>query len=303
MRFFEVGYKMKKYLISCLIIILSCIATTSAEANKVSVPNGTIEYFRLGQGKPMVLVAGYFTNVRSWDKVFLQALAQKHEVIVFDNRNVGNSLIASQKYTTDALAEDIHHLLEALHLSHVDLLGISMGGMIAQQFAVNYPKSVDHLILMNTFAPGLSPIYPNKEVKRALRNPPQTKIGQFVWVLQYMFPSFDRTRMFFTFPMHRFKPADPTYKDLTQSKTLTLQQQDLIQGWIKNTVALQRLKRLSMPVLLLSGGADAVIAYANMDLLKKLIPHAQLKRWEGGGHAMMYQYPEEIAEVIDTWLD
>lgn len=265
----------------------------------MEVPHGKIEYYRFGHGTPLILIAGYFANVKSWNMPFLKALAAQHDVIILDNRNVGGSINYSKNYSARDLADDVNNLITKLHLSHVNVLGISMGGMIAQQFAIAYPEKVDHLILVNTFIAGMPPMMPNKEVQADLYSGPKGKLKQYLMAIRILFPPEDRTKMFFAFIRDRFNPST---KEAALSQDVIKQQQKLVLAWMKDTSALKKIKRLNMPVLILSGGADSIIPYPNSDVLKKEIPHAKLIRWNEGGHAMIFQYPESIASVINQWL-
>lgn len=273
--------------------------TNHVTPQMITIPNGKIEYYRFGHGTPLILITGYFANVKSWNMTFLKNLAEKHDVIIFDNRNVGGSVNFSNRYTSFDLAEDVNYLLKALNISRANILGISMGGMIAQQFAISYPKKVDHLILVNTFIAGIPPVMPSEEIKADLYAQPKGKIKQYLMALRLLFPPQDRSKMFFSFIRDRFNP--PT-KEAPLSQSVIKQQQNLVNRWMKDTVALQKIKQLKMPVLILSGGSDYIIPYANADVLKKEIPRAKLVRWKDGGHAMTFQHPEAIANVINQWL-
>ncbi len=265
----------------------------------INVPGGIIEYYRFGHGTPLVLITGYFANVKSWDKTFLKDLAAEHDVIIFDNRNVGGSISASKSYKTFDLAHDVNALLKKLKISHVTILGISMGGMIAQQFAISYPEKVDHLILVNTFIAGMPPVMPSKEVQANLYSVPEGKLKQYLMALRVLFPPQDRHKMFFAFISDRFNPKTP---EAPLSPAVIKQQQNLVLAWMKDTKALKQIRQLTLPVLILSGGSDEIIPYPNSDILKREIPKAKLIRWKDGGHAMTFQYPESIAGVINKWL-
>lgn len=265
----------------------------------IATPTGKIEYYRFGKGTPLVLITGYFANVHTWSASFLKALAAKHDVIIFNNRNVGGSTNSSNKYQAADLAEDTKYLLDGLHLSHVSLLGISMGGMIAQQFAITYPKAVDHLILINTFIAGIKPVYPNKEVQEDLYRTPKGKFKQYLMALRILFPPQARYKMFFVFFHDRFQSQ---VKEAPMSARTIEQQRQLVLDWIKDKPALEKIKQLKIPVLILSGGSDSVIPPSNTDVLHKEIPHSILIRWKDGGHVMIFQYPESIANVINQWL-
>jgi len=296
---------MKKFF---LFIIINCFFV-SANAYHLSskdltphtamIPGGKIEYYRFGHGTPLVLIAGYFANVKSWNMPFLKALAAEHDVIIFDNRNVGGSVNSSKNYTALDLAEDTNNLLKALNLSHVNIFGISMGGMIAQQFAIIYPTKVDHLILMNTFIAGIQPTFPSKQVQSNLYAQPKGKLKQYIMAVKILFPPQDRYKMFFAFFRNRFNPPA---KEVPLSPAVIKQQQSLVLAWMKDKEALEKIRKLKMPVLILSGGSDYIIPYPNTDVLHKEIPDSKLVRFKNGGHVMIYQYPASIAKIINQWL-
>jgi len=298
----------KKNLIFFLWIILSSLIGTANAyptlSNKltphiVEIPGGKIEYYRFGHGTPLVLITGYFANVKSWSYSFLKTLATDHDVIILDNRNVGGSSNSSKKYRAIDLASDVNNLLKSLNISHADIFGISMGGMIAQQYAISYPQSVDHLILMNTFIAGQQPALPSKKIQADFYNMPKGKFKQYLLALRVLFPPQTRAKMFFVFLHDRF---NPNTVEAPLSPTVVKQQQKLVFAWIKDTYALQKIKELKIPVLIMSGGMDYVIPSVNSDVLNKEIPHSKLIRWEDGGHAMIFQYPVAMAKVINDWL-
>ncbi len=113
-----------------------------------SIQQGKIEYYELGHGTPIVLIPGYATDVTSWNKVFVATLASHHRVIILNNRNVGGSHLPSSHYGSQDLANDTDQLIHQLHLKKPAVIGISMGGMIAQQLAIMHPNSVGQLILI-----------------------------------------------------------------------------------------------------------------------------------------------------------
>lgn len=262
-------------------------------------PGGKIEYYRFGKGTPIVLITGYFANVKAWNRSFLKALASEHDVIIFDNRNVAGSTNTSKNYKAMDLAEDTKYLLDGLHVSHATILGISMGGMIAQQFAITYPESVDHLILINTLVAGIQPHFPDKQVQADLYSSPKNKLTQYLLALKILFPPEARFKMFFMFLQDRFKSST---EEAPLSPEVVQQQRELVLSWIKDTKALEKIKQLKMPVLILSGGSDALIPPDNADVLHREIPDSTLVRWEKGGHLMIFQYPDAIANVINQWL-
>jgi pimeloyl-ACP methyl ester carboxylesterase len=126
----------------------------SLHANYAPVKDGRIEYYRLGVGSPIILLPGYVTDISSWNRSFLAALAKHHELIILNNRNVGGSVVHSTQYEAKYLAEDTYQLIQYLELKKPTILGISMGGMLAQQLAVLHSDQIGPVILINTAIAG-----------------------------------------------------------------------------------------------------------------------------------------------------
>ena len=260
---------------------------------------GQIEYYQFGKGSPLLLLPGYATDVSSWNRDFLATLAQHHRIIALNNRNVGRSYIQSNRYETQDLAKDTYQLIQALHLKKPAVLGISMGGMIAQQLAVLYPHQISALILINTAIAGDHSIHPSPTIQQKMLNMPTNKLGRYVTAIQLFFPPAWRMQMAYTLAADRFKPAN--YKEVDPVRIMP-QQQHLLLNWVNDNATARKLKQLRMPVLILNGGADMVLPSANSTILARTIPHAKLIRFKEGGHAMIYQYPTQIADLINHFI-
>lgn len=247
----------------------------------------------------MILIAGYGTDVSSWNKPFISRLASDHQLYLVNNRYVGRSASLAKTYNTKEQSADIHQLVKQLHLKKVAVLGISMGGMIAQQYAIQYPETVDTLILINTEMAGKQSVHPAPDVEKAMFNMPESKLGRYFLARRLFFPPADRWRMSYALIADRFQPMNDVEIDFASVQT---KQRALILDWLNDDRAAQALHTLRMPVLVLNGLSDSVIPPINSELLAKSIPRARLVRWQGGGHAMIYQYPAEIAQTINEFL-
>lgn len=114
--------------------------------------NGIRLHYRAhGKGEPLVLVAGWGTDLRAW--VFqLLSFRRYFRVVAFDNRGVGRSDTPAGPYSIRQMAADVVGLMDHLHIAAAHVLGLSMGGMIAQEVAINHPHRVLKLVLGCTFA-------------------------------------------------------------------------------------------------------------------------------------------------------
>ncbi len=300
------------YLTLFLILLLSGCATQSQLNNRYPVENlkninpqyasvqqGHLEYYRFGQGSPIVLITGYVTDISSWDKRFLATLAEEHQVIVFNNRNVGGSSIPSDHYDSKDLATDTYQLIQELHLKKPAVLGISMGGMIAQHYAVLYPHALGSLILINTAIAGKQSVHPTAATEKTLMNMPTNKLARYAVALKLFFPENQRSQMGLALALDRFQPNHYTEID---ASVVMPQQKFLIQQWTHDNDTAKKLTHLHLPVLILNGTADAVLPPENSLILANTIPNATLMRWQNGGHAMIYQYPESLAMTINRFL-
>lgn len=112
--------------------------------------NGIDMYYEIhGSGEPLVLIEGLGYATWMWYEQ-IEVLSKHFKVIVFDNRGVGKTEMPDEEYTIELFAADTAELLDALEIKKAHILGVSMGGYVAQEFALRYPEYVDKLILCST---------------------------------------------------------------------------------------------------------------------------------------------------------
>lgn len=115
--------------------------------------NGQKLYYEVhGEGQPLVLVMGIGYDCTLWTLAQVPALSQKFRVVIFDNRDAGRSSQATGAYAISDMADDTAGLMDALDIRKAHVCGLSMGGMIAMEFALRHPGRLDRMIL--TGAPG-----------------------------------------------------------------------------------------------------------------------------------------------------
>jgi len=266
----------------------------SARAKTLPVLGGQIEYCRFGGGSPIVLIIGYAAGMNGWDIRFLNELAAANEVIVFNNRNVGRS-INPIDYTVEDMANDVELLRTGLNLGKISVCGISLGGVIAQQYAFAYPENLESLILINSFPPGDLSILPSDDVQNTLRNITKGTFTAYWKMMKLLFPSIWQELSLILFS---FKRAGGI--NLVSSETI-LQQQSAIEKWINFFNPESFLKMISAPTLILVGRLDELLPPQNSILLKKYLCNAELMEFSTGGHIMIYQNPVEIAQAISGY--
>lgn len=158
-----------------------------------------------GEEEPVFLIHGFGAKKESWIAQF-GPLSEHFKVIRFDNRGSGKSDRPNQPYSMELFADDINGLMEYLKINKAHIFGVSVGGMIAQHFAVKYPNRVNKLILMNT-----TPKWP--ENKSGLEVYKQSKITSYEKRLKDPVKSFfESTPMSYTLKFRKEMKENPKKK-------------------------------------------------------------------------------------------
>jgi pimeloyl-ACP methyl ester carboxylesterase len=293
----KINFNLFRILILSAVIIL---AACTPQQKILPVKDGQLAYYRFGQGSPIVLITGYAATISEWNKTFLQTLARNHEVIVFDNRNVGDSHFTASSYRMNDLVNDANQLITQLNLQKPTVLGWSMGGMVAQQLAIQHPASVGKLVLMSTAIGGDSAIPVSPAVMEKLNSTTGTPAEKFQRALSVLFPAPVVPEMARIFVPNMFIPSGqpevPPPADVVRKQKL------ILEDWAKANTVPHELRRLQIPTLILAGTEDAIVSPKNAQILARAIPHAKLVEINGGGHAMMYQYPIKLAQIVNEFV-
>ena len=251
---------------------------------------------------PVLLVMGLGANGRLWAPAVRRLLGAGYEVIVVDNRGCGRSSTPWRPWTTRTMASDAVAVLDELGVERAHVSGASLGGMVAQELALEFPERVSSLILGCTtgglprldLSPrrGLLRIF--EAALRSLRpeSDPEQRVRDFIC----MAASDDFAA--------RCRPGDEAWdtvaamlEDQTSQRGLALQ---LLAGVRHSTWS--RLPGLTMPVQVHHGTEDPLMPFAAGRELARRIPGAQLVVHEGAGHALVLERPEECRESILAFL-
>lgn len=114
--------------------------------------NGIKIYYEThGKGEPLVIILGLSSNIYEY-KTVIEEVAKQYKVLVFDNRGAGRSDKPKTPYSIKMMAKDTYELMQKTGFNKANIVGISLGGKIALEFAIKYPNSVKKLILISTGA-------------------------------------------------------------------------------------------------------------------------------------------------------
>ncbi len=222
-----------------------------------------------------------------WDKDFVVALGKQFKVIMFDNSGMGGSSVEAEKMSMSRLANNAVELMDHLGLPDAHILGISMGGMIAQQLAVSFPNRVAKLILGAT---SCSPKY----IKRSF--------AQLGLLLIHSFPKFGM-RFMVSAEFIKNNPeviesmAAYVRKHPVKFSSLRLQAEAIRSYDLDASIA-----SVQVPTLILVGTGDQIINPENSDIIAKKIPHSRLIKFQGVGHMFPLERRAETTEAILSFL-
>lgn len=259
----------------------------TAPTQYVQVGSTRYAHRRLGRaGGPVIILLQHFTGgLDHWDPLLTNGLARDHDVILFDNAGVGASTGEAPE-TIEAMAGRLLEFVDALKLARFDLLGFSMGGMIAQAFAKTHIERIERLILCGTSPRGGDPTPFQAEV--AKRATGSADIDDFLWLFfGHSEVAREAGRAFWERRQARTEDRDPP------SRSETIRSQAIAgRDWLQpHGERFADLAAITVPTLIVNGSADVMLPTINSFYLEQHIPNAQLIIYPDAGHAAHFQYP------------
>ena len=259
---------------------------------KILVSNINIYYELVGDGnETLVLVNGLADDVESWGEQIDDFLDAGFRVLKIDNRGIGKSDTPVGPYTTALMASDIKAVVDELNITNFHMLGVSMGGMIAQEYALNYQEDLKSLILACTYAaPGpfclrmfkiWEELAPDKGVPFIMRE-------VTLWAF---------TQSFFENRPDDLAAFEKEMSEMTQSVDAYLAQLSAI--CTHDTV--DRLSQITVATMTLAGEEDILIPVALSRYLHERLPNSQWRETPGG-HACLWETPKPFNEKVLTFL-
>jgi len=262
-----------------------------------TLPDIGLYYEVHGNGEPLVMITGYSDHSGQWFAQ-LPGLARHYRAIAFDNRGAGRSDKPDVPYTMQMLAGDVAGLLQALSIDAAHIYGVSMGGMVAQEFALQYPKMTLGLVLGGTTCGGGYTVMPDNEVIALLADNER---------LDRLTPEEAAREMFSFSCSPDFIQKNPRVVDEYVARAVEYpaplyalrRQMEAILG--HDTY--DRLPDITARTLIICGSADRLMPAANSDLLASRIPDVQLLVLDGVGHGFCYEAPDEANKAMVDFLN
>ena len=245
-----------------------------------------ISYRVEGRGEPLVMIMGFSAGRVGWMPQ-IPFFRKHYRVTTFDNRGAGKSDKPPGPYSTRMMADDTAKLMDHLGIEKAHIMGLSMGGMIAQELAINYPQRVMKLVLAATYARQDETSGDMLEQAKFLQLTPEKKASALI-------------SLAFNKPTYRF-----VFGLLAGIQTR------LIGGSGRTGIAgqseacrihdtLERLSSITAPTLVIVGTGDRIIKPVSSKVIAGKIPNARLVRVEGGSHYFSFEMRKVFnREVLD----
>lgn len=245
---------------------------------------------------PLILLTHLSANLDNWDPKIVDGLARKFWVIAFDGQGVGLSGGSTPK-TILEMANETVSFIQALGLNKVHILGLSMGGMVAQEIVLSHPKLVERLVLVGTGPKGGQGIgrvakVTNYSMLRALITFKDIKYYLFFTSSQ---SSRTKAKEYLIRLKSRKKNRDKSIRLRSYN-----QQLKAIKRWSRGEI--DPLEEIKQPTLIINGDTDIMVPTANSYDLAQRISDSKLIIYKDSGHGSLFQYPEEFVADVGTFL-
>jgi pimeloyl-ACP methyl ester carboxylesterase len=261
---------------------------------RLSVNGVELHYVEAGEGDPVLMIMGFGGDHLAW-AFQVPALSERYRVITFDNRGVGQSSVPDAPYSTRLMADDAVGLLDALAIERAHVIGVSMGGMIAQEVALGHPGRVRSLQLHGTYARPDGYMQALMEAWRTIR----TKATPEEWL---------RTVALWLFSPRTYAER-PDFIEMVIQTGLATPHPFSLTGFLRQGEAvrghdtLDRLSGLTHPTLVSVAEDDVLVPPRFARELAAAVPGAELRVVEGAAHGYFWERADVFNAMCLEFLD
>ncbi len=256
----------------------------------VTVPNGELYLEKLGKGRPLILIHAGFSDHRDWANQ-MKSFGENYQTIAYDQRGSGNS---SPITTAFSPADDLKAIMKHLNLEKAVLIGHSIGGAIAIDFALQYPDKVLGLVLVASGVNGYQWSKNYLDWMQSIWSTPQPET---------------MTELFLSAPFYKIGMKEPIIKSENEiitkenfSKVLTWQTFDVRDVHWFFPEAHTKLKDLKSPTLVVYGDKDSEDIQKIADIFEKNIKNVKTDMIKDVDHLLNFEKPEELNNLILNFL-
>jgi pimeloyl-ACP methyl ester carboxylesterase len=251
-----------------------------------------------GSGQPPLFFLQHFRGgMDHWDPIMTDGLAAGREVILYDYRGCASSTGVPRTLIED-MADDAAKVIRALGLSRVDVVGFSLGGMVAQDLTRRHPDLVRKLMLLGTQPRGGNPD-PNPKIFEFAPRPVPT-VDDFLFLFFGPSEAAKQAGRDFWKRRHQREDQDPP------SSPELMQAQIAANGAFVAPLDPEKpfahLSEITQPTLVVNGINDVMIATINSWHMVQNIPNAQLIVYPDAGHGAQFQYPDKFLKHAIQFL-
>lgn len=248
-------------------------------------------YYELrGQGEPLVMIMGLSATADWWDPPVVDELAKSFRLLMFDNRDAGRTTGLDCAYSIRDMADDTAGLMDHVGIKRAHVMGLSMGGMIAQEFVLSYPERVDRLILGCT-TPGRRGVQPPPEVMAGMMTPDVDVLMAALPAVLYTPEWVEAHPVELKAAMPRLTAHPPTIEGFRR-------QLQAIVGFD----TLDRLGAINAPTLVLHGDRDILVPPENGCTLADRIAGAGMVTFPGCAHGFNATLPDLFLATVRGFL-
>lgn len=272
-------------------LVLRAQSTSPSATGYAQAPDARLYYEVYGSGPPLVLIEGLGVATWLWEQQ-IDAFAEHFTVVAFDNRGVGRSDKPDGPYTIVQMADDVGALLDALDIDRAHVLGVSMGGFIAQEFALRHPERVDRLVLVSTSAGGATHVPMSQATLLRLFAPhddPREYVRQrlpLAFTATYLADSMAVEHLI----AQRLRNPQPP----------AAYQAQVAAGATFDAAA--RVHEIQTPALVAAATDDLLVPVDNAHRLADALPEATLRIYDGLGHQFFVEQPEPFNQDVIAFL-
>ena len=261
---------------------------------KINTDGISINYEIAGEGDCLILIHGFSDNLTMWYNQ-VPEFSKRYRVLTLDVRGHGETEAPEGEFSITLFAKDLRELLSALHIERACVLGYSMGGRIALQFALDYPEMVSGLVFANSGIAGVDYQVDEEQMKEMMERRQQ---------MIEMFKTADIELIADTMAERSMSPGmrdtDPAlfqkYKEI-KMKNSPKYYTPIMQAMMTAAADPPDLSRLKCPVLIIAGERDGFMPLDLAEYMKKTIRRANLKVFPTG-HASALETPKEFNQAV-----